>query len=319
MLKLRLDQYLTLFLCSILLLLQGSVELPLESALVNQVEAEQLTLVQPAPVPVVQDSTSDFTASLSAQAIVALDYESGSTLLAKNPKTPLYPASTTKLMTALVALDHYRLDQVLTVPVGLERVGHTVGLRVGEQFTVKSLLAAILVNSGNDAAQLLAQGLSNTSFVDLMNNKAQQLHLADTRFANASGFDHSQQQMTAADLALLAKEALKQSMISELVNTQQMQITDVTGQSAYELFNTNQLLYQESGIHGVKTGTTPLAGQVLITLWNQKQEQHKHPVLIVVMNSQDRYHDTRLIINWLKSQVAWRDLAWFTDQDYKKD
>ncbi len=252
---------------------------------------------------------TELIAQLSAQSLLVLDLPSQVKLLAKQPQTRVYPASTTKLMTALVALQIYQPEQVLTVtPNGLTQ-GHVVGFKLNEQLTVEDLLAAILINSGNDAAYILAnhhpQGLPG--FVQQMNQTAQRLGMTQTVFTNPAGFDHPLQQTTAHDLSLLAQELLTHPALKQLVAQKKFQITDLTGKTIHELFNTNSLLGQYPGVVGLKTGTTERAGQVLITLLEQPVAGQTKTVLIVLLNSADRYRDTKLVIEWLNHNYQWFD------------
>ena len=205
-------------------------------------------------------------------------------------------------MTALVAVEQYDLDELVIVNLPETVLGTQLGLKTGQQFLVKDLLAALLVSSANDAAYALAnhdpQGM--TAFIDKMNLKAQQLHLQQSYFANPAGLDEEQQLSSARDLSLMARELLKNEFLANLVQQQQLSIellnaSDLAWPSAYQLMNTNQLLGVLPGVIGVKTGTTDLAGEVLVTLVERQGQQ----ILICLMNSQDRYLDTEKIIAWV--------------------
>ncbi len=306
---LRLDQYLSLFLFSLLIILSGAV-LPPNQLKKQLSPAETIKLIRPNPVPVIaQNKTgtnvaqASLSAILSADAAAIIDINSGAVLFDRNIDKIKYPASTTKLMTALVALEYYDLNQVLTVQLETLPPGQVVELERYEQITVRDLLAAILINSGNDAAFVLANNYPGgvTNFVQAMNDMAEELNLNSTRYVNPAGFDEPGQVTTARDLAILTKESLSVPIIRELVNTKQMQITDLSGQISHQLVNTNQLLGSQVYIHGVKTGTTELAKQVLVTLWTK----NGHKLLVVVMDSQDRYTDTRQILAWLERNINW--------------
>ena len=239
---------------------------------------------------------------ISAASAYVLDLASGTLLYEKDAQLALYPASTLKLMTALVAVEQYDLDELVAVNLPETVLGTQLGLQSGQQFLVKDLLAALLVSSANDAAYALAnydpQGI--TSFIDKMNIKAQQLHLQQSYFVNPAGLDEEQQLSSARDLSIMARELLKNEFLANLVQQQQLSIelinpTDLTWPSTYQLINTNQLLGVLPGVIGVKTGTTDLAGEVLVTLVERQGQQ----ILICLMNSQDRYLDTEKIIAWV--------------------
>lgn len=243
---------------------------------------------------------------VTADSFLVLDVNSAKVLLSRNQSKTQYPASTVKLMTALVALETYDLDQVLTAANEFNIQGNKIGLRWGAQLNVRDLITAILVNSGNDAAQLLAnqhpQGYEG--FVQAMNDKAQELHLRDTVFKNPTGLDDLEQVTTSYDLSVLARAVLSDPFLNNLVTQTEVDIFDLSSNSAYRLYSTNALLHSQSQVRGIKTGTTPLAGEVLVTLWEEQQ----HPVVIVVMNASDRYNDTMLLIEWLQNNVTWQNV-----------
>ncbi len=317
--KLRPDQYLSLALISLGLLLSYK-----GSPLVTLSPADfmpKIDLVSAAPVPIFKSellpatATSSavaialeqqrFTASLSAQAIYVLDVPSAAVLLNKNAGQLRYPASTTKLMTALVARDIYSLDTFLPVESESSTSGTVVGLLRGEHMPVRNLLSAMLIQSGNDAAEVIAnhhpQG--RAAFIQAMNDKARRLHLDNSSFTNPSGIDTQGHQSTARDLAILAREVMKDPLLAEIVSTPTEVIQDPSTSSAHRLVNTNELLLSDLGVIGVKTGTTELAGEVLIT---QLRHQGRE-LLIVVMGSQDRFADTKRIIPWVFSHYDWKD------------
>lgn len=308
--KIRLDQYLALFLLAVVLLLSFAQEKrPITS------EASPPELVEMAAAPVNKSNDADelvaFTATLSAEAVTVVDLDSAAILLTKNQDQRLAPASTTKIMTALVARELYSLDQVLTVPAELSVIGHTIGFTAGQEFLAEELFKALLINSGNDAAVVLAanhpQGLSG--FVEAMKQKAQELGLKKTSFVNPSGLDAAAHYTTAFELSLLARELMKDEFLRELVKTETAEISDITGQSHYYLDNTNQQLGKELGVVGIKTGTTNLAGQALVTQVNRLADGEERSVLIVLLGSQDRYLDAKAIIDWIFSHYQWREIS----------
>ena len=235
------------------------------------------------------------------------DLVSGGILLQKDSQIATNPASTTKMMTALVAREHYALDQILEV-TDLKKVdGNTVDLFSGEQVSVRELITAALVNSGNDAALVLAKNYpgGELDFVEQMNQRAQGLSLVSTHFTNAVGYDEVEHISSAADLAVIAQELMKDDFLRSLVGTKQVTIFDRSGQFAHYLENTNELLWQIPGVVGIKTGTTPLAGQVLVTQVEDEQKK----LLLVLMGSQDRYQDAKKIISWIEQNYLWLEVS----------
>lgn len=239
---------------------------------------------------------------LSAESVYAFDLGTATLLYEKNSRKRLYPASTIKMLTALVAVDYYQLDDLLRVDTEDQIIGNKINLQAGEQVRVRDLLAALLLSSANDSAYVLANNYPGglTNFVAAMNNKAKELHLTDSQFFNPAGLDEIGQLSSARDLNILARELLKNDYLRELVATPYLEINSLTedGQkegTSYQLFNTNQLLGTVGGVKGVKTGTTDWAGEVLVTL----VERNGRKILISLMNSQDRYGDTEKLLTWI--------------------
>jgi len=287
------------------LLLQGGFE-PVEGFLDQQSE-KMISYISFQPYPQViapnYSVLDDPFTNVSARSYLIIDPDSATILKSRNLFLPLHPASTVKLMTALVAFDTYELDQVLAAESAQNALGNKVGFTRGAAISVKDLLAAILVNSGNDAAEILANNHPEgyQGFIDQMNQKATQLSMHQTSFANPTGIDDYRQLTTSWDLSILAREILKNPLLSELISTKTFQIKDQLTGYQYNLYNTNQLLHQLDQIKGMKTGTTVYAQQVLVSLWQEED----HSLLIVVMGSLDRYADTLELIEWIKENVVW--------------
>ena len=243
--------------------------------------------------------------SISAQAVYVYDPESRSALFEKNATTKLHPASLTKLMTALIAINSYQLDQVLTVRSAADSLGSSVHLISGDRLTVENLLYAALVASGNDAAVTLAENYpaGYSRFVDKMNQKALSLGLTDTHFTNVAGMEDDVHKTTAKDLTLLAISALENPIIARIVNTQKKIIPNVSNTHHYLLTTTNDLL-GTLGVIGVKTGTSQNAGQNLTIL----STQNGHSVFITLLNSTDRFADATTLINWVFTHFQWKEI-----------
>lgn len=240
---------------------------------------------------------------LHATAAYVVDEASGSVLFGKNANTLYAPASTTKLMTALVARKIYKSGSVITVDNRGSVGGTVVGLVNGEQYTIDTLLEAALIASANDAAQALAENHPDgiDAFVAEMNDTAQKLNLDNTHFSNPSGFDSKEHYSTARDLTILAREVLKDPVLRRIVSTQATQIRDISGRRNFNVRNTNKLLGVDPRVQGVKTGTTEEAGEVLITLVNDGQRK----LLLIVLGSSSRYTDTQALIDWVAANYTW--------------
>ena len=205
----------------------------------------------------------------------------------KNPDFRRAPASLTKIMTALIVMENCRPDDVVTVSRGAaEETGSRIGLRRGERLTVRDLLAATLIASANDAARALADhaGGNQQAFVAQMNARARSLQLRNTQFSNACGHDHAKLYSTAHDLAILAELALRIPLFADLVERRAMRIATMKGR-AFQLRNKNRLIGRYPGASGVKTGTTPKAGQCLVALAQRDDKK----VLLVIMHASHRW------------------------------
>jgi len=265
-----------------------------------------VNLYPPPPSPSTEYPVSDGTPtpSLTAESIVVQDVHGKSLLYQKNPDTVLFPASTTKIMTALVALDYYALDDILVVQNEDRAIGSTMKLVKGESISVENLLYGLLVDSGNDAALALADNYQNgyTGFVKAMNNKASELHLDHTVYKNPSGVESYGHVTTARDLAVLASIAVQNPVINRVMQTREITLTDLTGKISHSMVNTNELLGEIDGLKGLKTGWTEHAGECLVSY----VERAGRGVIIVVLNSTDRFGETTKLIDWVFNHHSWQ-------------
>jgi serine-type D-Ala-D-Ala carboxypeptidase (penicillin-binding protein 5/6) len=237
--------------------------------------------------------------SINASALYLIDTKSQRVLLQKEATRRLPPASLTKVMSALVALESASPHQVVRIDrraiVG--RPPH-LSLRPGEQFLLRDLLAAMLVTSANDACQAVALHVGGDahSFVDMMNARARTLGLRDTHFTNACGFDASDHYSTAVDLARLTEQALQSPVFSMMVRTVERDITTVDGTRHIQLYSTNRLLL-DPDITGVKTGYTSKAGRCLIASLS-KDGNH---LLLVGLNVMDRWEQATHLLRYAQT------------------
>lgn len=241
---------------------------------------------------------------ISAKAVVVMDNDSKVILFSRNPNLLFSMASTTKIMTALVALDYYKMDDILTIKT--ENVeGVNIGFKKGEKLFFKDILYAMLLPSGNDAALALAQNYigREKAFVAKMNEKAKNLSLANTNFADSIGLEDSKDYTTPLDLARLSSIALQNETFAKIVATKTKEIADITGENKYLLKNLNKLL-GVGGVNGIKTGHTNEAGQVLVTSKIEVDNDNKeHTLIIVIMDSQDRFKDTSKLLYLISGNI----------------
>jgi len=233
--------------------------------------------------------------SVKASALYLVDLKSGRVLLEENATRRLPPASLTKVMTALVALEAASPQQVVQVDRRALVHRSSLKLHAGEQFLLRDLVTAMLVTSANDACQAVALHVGGEAdrFVTMMNERARALGLHDTHFANACGFDAPDHYSTAADLAKLTEQALQVPDISMMVRTIMRGITSVDGKRHVPLYSTNQMLL-DPDVTGVKTGYTSKAGRCLIA----SMFKDGHRLLLVGLNVMDRWEQAAQLLRY---------------------
>ncbi len=249
--------------------------------------------------PISQGKTAP---ALTAKGVFVMDLDTGTVLYDKNPHLQLKPASLTKIMTSLVAIDYFNPDTVLKVKNGQNSVGNTAKLLKGDQFNASDVIYALLVPSGNDAAVTLAENYPGgyRAYVERMNQKAAELGLKNTHFVNVSGIESPNHYTTAFDIAMIARSALSRLQFSSVVSTKNITIKSLKG-NLYPLATTNLLLGRPD-ILGVKTGWTPEAGECLVILTNRDG----HAVLVSLLGSKDRFGESKKLIEWAYSNYSWK-------------
>jgi D-alanyl-D-alanine carboxypeptidase len=252
--------------------------------------------------PLVPELTIKNMPNVSATNYVLVDVATNKVLFSKGADQRIYPASITKLATALTALNIYPLDESVTVGVGYTE-GQNMNLAPGETLTVKSLVSALLVYSANDAAYNLAAHHRDgpAGFVKEMNLIAAKYNLKNTRFTNFDGIHNPDHYSTVYDLSQLGRLAIKNSIIRDTVKNKEITVTDVTGKIVHRLESTDELVGTIPEIEGLKTGWTPEAGGCFIALMNL----NGHYLISVVAQSADRFADTKIILDWAKINVLW--------------
>lgn len=239
----------------------------------------------------------------TARAVFVEDLATDSILYQKNANVSFPIASTTKIMTALVASEYFKQNQILTVKSSATTPGSKVGLIYGENLNFRSLLYGMLLNSGNDAAYAIAENYPGgiLGFVSAMNKKVTELNLKNTHFDNPAGFDSPNHYSSASDLGKITEAALQDSQLARIFATKETNIVSTDKKYAHQLFNLNKLLSQMTGVLGVKTGTTEGAKENLVTLI----ERNNHKILLVVLGSDDRFGETTKLIDWTYSNFTW--------------
>lgn len=237
---------------------------------------------------------------VGAPEAIVVDGWTGRVLYARNANVPRYPASTVKIMTALVILQHHiGLKRIVTVsPYAASYQGSTANLFAGEKLSVWNLLHGMMLPSGNDAAVALSELLapSPERFAVLMNREARRLRMWRTHYLTPNGFDTPGQVSTAHDLAIVARTAMQWRIFARIVNARVWTARSPTGQLLQTWTNLNQLLWRSRSIDGIKTGTTAGAGACLVS----SAKRNGRWVIEVNMGSseQSRFPDGVALLNY---------------------
>ena len=231
---------------------------------------------------------------ISAGQAVLIDGETGTVLYEKAADEKAYPASTTKIMTALVTLETLMkydspIDQLIEVPRCAEGVeGSSLYLKAGERISIEDLLYGLMLVSGNDAAVALAEviGGSQEEFVEMMNIRAAELGCTGTNFVNPNGLFDDNHYTTARDMALIACEAMKNETFRKIVGSQQWNAA--SRESTYVTFrNKNKTVFQYEGGNGIKIGYTENSGRTLVASARRGEKS----MICVVMSAPDWFND----------------------------
>lgn len=245
----------------------------------------------------------------SSDTAVLMDAATGILLYDKGADVQRYPASITKIMTCLVALENSSLDEEVTfTETGVRNVNadsSNIGTKIGEIINMKDCLYALMLSSANDAAAQIAEHVGGTeqNFIDMMNQRAEKIGCTNTHFTNSSGLPDENQYSSARDMALIFREGLKNSEFREIVSTSKYEIkpTNMTGE-ARTLNNHHPMLAKGApnyykGCIGGKTGYTNAAGQTLVTCVKRK----KGTYIVVTMHAADigvSINDTKALLDY---------------------
>ena len=233
---------------------------------------------------------------ISAEAALLVNTTTGEILYKRNERQRRAPASLTKIVTALVALRRGRQDEEMRIARPDIYVYTAAGLENGEPLTLRQLLFFLLIPSDNVAAMAIARELAEDTptFVGWMNDLVTEWDRTDTHFVNPYGGDAENHYSTAYDLAFIAREAMREPLFREIVGHSQATVAGRYVES------TNKLLNAYPGMIGIKTGTTDEAGECLIAMVDRPRGR----MMSVVMGSTDRFHDTRLLLDYAHTNYA---------------
>ncbi|RUS48130.1 D-alanyl-D-alanine carboxypeptidase family protein [Cohnella sp. AR92] len=253
-----------------------------------------LSIVSRAAIP-----TATAASALRTQAVASslVDVTSGRRLSEENGDREMRIASLTKIMTAIVAIENGRLEDVVTVSPGAAgKEGSSLYLKAGEKIKLGNLLYGLMLRSGNDAATAIAEhvGGSLDGFVYLMNRKAEELGLAHSHFANPSGLDQEGHYSSANDLARLTAYALHDKTFSSIVSTKVKTAPNPHDKWEYKWVNKNKMLFQYDGADGVKTGYTKKALRCLVSSATRNGQQ----LVAVTLNDRNDWMDHRRMLDY---------------------
>lgn len=295
-------------------------ERPLDASLALPIELRAATTV-PIPLPSPASALEGVNFALpNAHAAYVMDAISGQALYAHNQDNRRQIASLTKIMTALMLMESGKsLDDVVVVDSeSINRAGTTIGcggsgscnhntLLPGEKVYLRDLLKAMLMNSANDAAVLIAKHVSGSEseFVALMNKRAEELELTNTHFCTPNGLEPDGREdacySSARDVAKMVQLTLKYPVLWEIMRMEDQTFMSVDGSREHHIFNTNQLLGQYGRMLGAKTGFTPLAGYSLLSVG----EENGHRVIAVLLNDPVRWDDIKTVFDWAFTSFRW--------------
>ena len=228
-----------------------------------------------------------------ADAIIIKDLSTKKLIFSKDESQVLRPASLTKVMTSILAIESGKMNSVVTITAEMKRVEPTIAnFKIGEKFYLKDLVHAAMIKSANDAANAIAIYLGNGNkqiFVNMMNLKAKKLGMANTNFTNPCGFDIGNHKTTAKDLLILSEYAIRNSTFNSIVKLNKYAFKAINTKKPYVVYSSNKLLRVDSSVIGLKTGYTSGAGACLIA----RAKKGKKDVLMVMLNAQNRWPNAK--------------------------
>ncbi|MBR3738037.1 MAG: D-alanyl-D-alanine carboxypeptidase, partial [Eubacterium sp.] len=238
------------------------------------------------------------TIQVGAQSAVVMDSYTKSVLFSKNPESKRAVASTTKIMTCLIACESNKLNETVTITrqmlEGCE--GSLIYLAEGDMISLYDLVCGAMIASGNDAANAISFYLSGDlhNFSEMMNNKAKSLGMLSTKFTTPSGLDKNGNHSTAYDMALLASYAAQNNVLMQIASMKSAQIRI---NDAYQtIYNHNKLLSYSDDFIGLKTGYTKKAGRCLVSAYKYEGSV----IICVTLNDADDWEDHKRLVNYAK-------------------
>ncbi|MBP2663483.1 MAG: dacB 1 [Firmicutes bacterium] len=244
----------------------------------------------------------DFVPELTAKAAIVMEASTGKVLYSRNANERRYPASTTKIITLITALEYGNLDDnVIASPNAATTEGSSLWLSPGEQLKLRDMLYGIMLVSGNDATVAVAEHISGsvTGFAKLMTEKAHAIGAVNSNFVNTSGLPDERHYTTAYDLAKITAYGYKNPLFSQIVSTKNKIIPWPGKEHDRDLYNENRMLWLYDGANGVKTGYTDAAGRCLVSAANRNGIQ----IIVVVLDSERMWDDSIKLLDYGLAQL----------------
>ncbi|MEX1113215.1 MAG: D-alanyl-D-alanine carboxypeptidase family protein [Patescibacteria group bacterium] len=278
-------------------------------------QSERVVADATVPAPFPEKRRSAVEPVVEAGSALLVDLESGHELYAKDAAARRPIASISKLMTALVATERLAPEQEIVAPkLANSPEESLMGLEEGDRLHVDDVLAGALIASGNDAAETLAHAVSGSedAFVELMNERARELGMRETRFFNASGYAKGENVSSARDLVILSRAVLQEPRIRAAVADPERTVRALNAReptpgnpdperTEFRLFSTDLLLDSYLPIAGLKTGTSDAAGPSLVNVL----EQGERRLLAIVLDSPDRFQENKAMLDWALRSFRW--------------
>lgn len=247
-------------------------------------------------------AASDSMPEPTAKAAIVIEATTGKVLYAKNANEKRYPASTTKIMTLITALEYGKLEDIITTSNNAATTeGSSLWLSAGEQLKLQDMLYGIMLVSGNDATVAVAEHISGSveNFAKLMTEKAHSIGAVNSNFTNSSGLPDERHYTTAYDLAKITAYGYKNPLFAQIVSTQHKVIPWPGKDHDRDLYNENKMLWLYTGANGVKTGYTDAAGRCLVSAANRDGIQ----LITVVLDSEYMWDDSIKLLDYGFSQL----------------
>ena len=252
-------------------------------------------------------SAAESNVEISAESAVVINADTGEIIYSKKPFMTKSMASTTKIMTSLIAVESGLLSQKVTVQDKILSEGTSIGLKEGNMLTLEALVYGMMLESGNDAAEITAEFFSGSEerFSDLMNKKAYSIGMFNTNFVTASGLDSDEHYSTAYDMALLGAYAVKNQVFRQFSSTDKKTVEFIEPQHKVTFSNHNKLLDSCEGVFGIKTGFTKKSGRCLVSAC----ERNDITLVAVTLNAPNDWNDHKKLYDTCFSTLEVKEIT----------